>query len=178
MFKYILVFIVFFSVLLNLACKTSLEPIDVNYFPMEVGNKWEYGNTFSMSIYSTTKCGEYLYYIYGNNSLNYADTLRMDNSGRIWEYIDGKDYLKFDFSAKHGSKYEYNPYSNSETVTVTKNITVETEAGRFGNCISFYFDVPSSMDEESLYIFARGVGIINFGSPHWGMYHLSSYSLK
>jgi hypothetical protein len=137
------------------------------YFPLAAGNSWTYchGDTLHNQVWTIQDTllidgEEYSTYVYNT----WADTIRSDSAGRIWEYILGKNILWFDFTLTDRATYKVPAASftpgDSFIVTVSRNITVTTHAGRFENCIQLFFDIPEWIDEEIAYIFAPGVGIV------------------
>ena len=108
-----------------------------------------------------------LYYEYGPKDMDsHVLTLRKDHLSRILARINNHDYVYFDFSLKNGDTYyfSFDPGSagNLFTVTVKKNITVDTPAGKFDHCIELFFDIPEAIDEEHGYVFTPGIGIVKF----------------
>ena len=137
-----------------------------NYFPSNIGNKWTYTGSFDTlykrinTIISEMDIDGMKYFVYGNiNSV--LDTLRQDYVGNIWRRKNGLEYLWFDFTKDSGEVYTY-PLNGSRVyqVKVKKGITCKTYNGTYSDCISFYFNDTTAIDDEVGYIFARNIGII------------------
>ncbi len=157
-----------------LFCAKLFAQSNIDYFPCESGNSWYYyyaypdsGFAEQRSIVDTIVINEKTFSIlqstiHGNISEIF---FRKDNMGNIWKFEekDSSEYLWFDFTLEDSSEYEYIPFTNEYPyciVTIKRGITLETNAGKFKNCIEFFFDVPGSYDEEQRYTFAPGIGLI------------------
>ena len=138
-----------------------------SYFPLQVGNNWQYRYEETKTIYAlpdsvfgVESFAPRRYYRWGDNK-EFPFYIHQDEQGRIFRRINGKDVLWFDFTKNHGEQYTYSPDDDINfTVTVRKNQIVTTYAGQYKNCIEFFFDVPESFDEEQCYVFAPEVGIV------------------
>lgn len=139
------------------------------YFPLNVGNYWVYHSTpfdsnyiVKKSVFSTTTINDTLYYSYGIQK-NYSQLIRSDSLGRIYQRINDKDILWFDFTLEDSSTYQYNTFQSDSfiyTVTIKKNLSIKTYAGKFENCVYLFFDIPESIDDEVLYYFAPNIGLV------------------
>ncbi len=191
-------FIILLTSLLFISCTDIIDSEDnfSNYFPLTTGNTWFYNieegsvNPAIKSVVEgkTSYNGKEYYVankIYNYNTpsqTSYKDTLRKTYNGRIYQLIDGKEYLRFDFSLADGAKYKFAGYSLSNnytyTVTVKKGIKVQIGDLSYNDCTEFFFDIPSFVDDERWYIFAPNIGLIKeFGGEGISLY-LDSYSLK
>ena len=170
--------IFFIIIILFSGCHKDTDPLSptmvnlkASYYPLKVGNVWNYTGAIDTIITSTYKVKaeiEIDYTKYYLVKMSYRDDLilRNDALGRIWRHIDGKDYLWFDFTLPDGSTYLYSyipefhpPYPY--VVTVRKGFTVYTRLGTFYNCIKLSFFIPQARDDNKYtYMFAQGVGII------------------
>lgn len=166
----------------NLNEKTCVvQDSTLNYFPLNLGNTWSYKSANYLSVPTTSDyvfvdtltINDNLYYLQNitrsNDSLTgfcSTDTFRVDDSGRIIKRIYGHDIVWFDFSMPNGAVYQidYNFLDHSNdfimNVHVSRNITTETYAGVFTNCINLYFDIPEACDEELSYFFSPDIGIV------------------
>jgi hypothetical protein len=105
--------------------------------------------------------------------------IRKDASRRIILLRNDKEYVYFDFSRKTGSSYRFRGNTLGDepyTVTVSRNVTIESKAGKFKDCIRLYFDQPQYVDEEFGFVFAPNVGIVRrYGA--WINAYLSSFEI-
>jgi len=168
------------------------QDININYFPIQVGNTWYYDHPDSitnpwdiLTISDTVIIKNDKYYIWSRGSeANVTDTIFSDNCFNIYRYIDGETYLWFDFSQDSGSVYTYwapdvsfGPDHYEYDVHVTKNMIVETPADTFIQCAGLFFDIPQVIDEEHMYIFAPDVGLVLEQSNGWWANFLYDYVL-
>lgn len=146
-----------------------------SYFPLEVGNAWNYitvldppyeppdtldGGTYAVSESFTVN--DTLYYR-AAYPFAIADTLRSDGDGRIWARDGGKDVLLFDFTLGDGEAYRFSPSRwpyIEYVVTMSRGNTVEVSAGTYEDVVTLDFDDPDLVDERSAYSFARGTGVV------------------
>ena len=185
-------FIFLFSLILLFSCKIDKNPIlsspQSKYFPLNVGNTWYYDHPSPQSdpwAMKTIKSNfiqkglTYFSWTFGEG-VDVIDNIRVDEDGNIWKLQDNIDYLWFDFSQDSGATYTYNyPESFGDKkyyyiVTVRKNITVETPAGTFDNCVELNFDIPQVRDEDRTYAFAPGVGPVRIVNNGWSLKNLTS----
>ena len=109
---------------------------------------------------------------YGD-SVDIIDSIRANKQGNIWRIKNKNEYLWFDFTQDSGSTYIYSyPLSFGErnyyyNVYVRKNISTETPAGVFDNCIELCFDIPQVKDEERIYTFAPDIGLVRLQNNGW-----------
>ena len=142
-------------------------------FPNSIGNYWQYeyglpdfGMADYKSITDTTSLNGKTYFILETKKGTTVSEqfLRKDNDGNIWQYHEkeNKELLWFNFLIPDSSFYYYRPSADADSfkVQVSHNINIETFAGRFENCVEFFFDIPGSFDEEQWFVFAPDVGIV------------------
>ncbi len=155
------------------------------YFPLGPADSWTYGTRASttppqvhphppirvreeVSVHDTT------YALLRVPNL-FTDTLRTDEEGRVWGWIDDRDRLILDLTLADGATYSFvepgapacpsgaDPSvleACTYTVTVHRGLTVATVAGRFDHVVSFSFDIPHVLDEEIVFQLAPGVGVV------------------
>ena len=171
--------------------KPRIIDSEINYLPLTVGNTWNYWASNRESIQLTTRISNTInidtttYYILEYDPLGddseYADTIRVDNTGRIFIRQRGNEYLWFDLTLPDGATYTlYNTLSlvteDSYIVTVRRNVTVNTDVGLLENCVDLFFDIPNAIDDEYGFIFAPGIGIVQrYGA--WVNLFIHSYQL-
>ena len=173
--KRLLVLLVALAASLYVSARAPAQSPD--YFPMSIGNSWTYAvvmdttHKVQCSIFDTALVGLNLYYLYSGPALDFigimplsVDSLRSDTLLRIWRYEKGQEYMLFDFY--HGNYPSYTTYPEVDIVRVTTNIEITVPAGHFTNCVDLYF--PRSFSDESIgYIFAPGVGIVQWYGPFY-----------
>ena len=188
------IFIIFIIIYFCLNCSCNKNPINHTdefssiYFPLNEGNVWYYDypepqtNPWSMKLIKNSVIKNhktYYLWVYGEG-VDIVDLIRADDKGNILVYKDYKEYLWFDFSQDSSASYIYNypkkfgdKYYYYE-VFVRTNITRETPAGVFSNCIEFLFDIGQVKDEEKIYTFAPNVGLIRLQNNGWSTKKLTS----
>lgn len=149
------------------SAQTNLN-CDTIYFPLQVGNTWNFKYTEADSIFAlpykifdTTLINDTLYFKYGDVA-EYPFLIRADSLGRIVRRVDNKEEVWFDFTKEDNSRYEYKFYTDCQpySVVVKRNISIMTYMGLFENCIEFFFDDTTSFDDEQWYTFAPKIGIV------------------
>ena len=155
------------------------------YLPLEVGNEWTYYTLVDPpgEPYDTLDAGTFAVrdsveiegrtYLLFDHPNSFADTVRTDGSGRIWARFNSEDHLYFDFTAADSATYSFPDFGPDleYTVTVRRDLTVETRAGTFHDCVRFKFDIPEAVDDARSFYFAPEVGIVytsdGMGQPAW-----------
>jgi len=163
MHKTIFIFILFFS------CGLLLAQEQENYFPLAVGNKWEYikpqlkVNRLIMTITRDTLMDNgKKYYIFDYNvphtDLRYLkhfftpiDPVRMDESGDLYIYDDStqNEYLYLLFSKLDTNYMQYYPKSEPYYITSGCRYGVDIVKGDIGICSG-----------SNPFIFASNIGMI------------------
>ena len=150
---------------------------DANYFPIEVGNSWEYVELiegpfgevedsvfWGPVIVSDLVNLENVEYYVLNTSLFRADTLRADGTGNVMALEGGSEKLLFDFSIPDTSMYTYVEYFGTDSVvfqvTLSPDQFVETPSGNFSDCIKLRFEAVGAVDANEFYVFCAGSGIV------------------
>lgn len=199
--KYAFIIIIILTYFIN--CAKDKNPVNspiINtsiYFPLKVGNTWYYDapapptNPWAMkTIKSSFVENNTVYYgwTYGEG-VDVIDNIRADEQGNIWNLKNNslsqsKEYLLFDFMQYSDSTYVYNyPSTISSSFTddvyyynvyVRKNISTETPAGIFDNCIELFFNIPQVKDEEIIYTFAPNIGLVRIKYNGWITKRLTS----
>jgi hypothetical protein len=157
----------------------SAGPVDsLGYFPMSIGNTWTYGafrdtaDQCQSTVFDTARVNGKLYYLHSGPTLvcignwtSPVDSLRSDSLGRIWRLEKAREYMLFDFS--HGNYPSYTTYPEVDTVRVLSRVDTTVPAGHFTSCVDLFFR-RSFYDESIGFIFAPGVGIVQFYGPFYG----------
>lgn len=145
-----------------------------SFLPLTVGNSWTYASrvptsptTWETHVYDpwevsgTTTINDTVY-----TEVDYPFALgtlhRLDAEGRVWTRLGGRDQLLFDVAADDAETYAF-PEPGTEyvyTVTVSRDVTVETFAGPFDGAIQFSFDIPEVFDDDRSFILAPGIGVV------------------
>ena len=149
-----------------------------DYFPLHIGDTWEYKNYIcKASLSSTINNKEYTLI---TSEIFRADTL-YDTREDFYRVVNGKvyklytnqsdEFLFADFTLAEGESWKYtgeNMNGDQWNVTVQEKIDFDFGNTVLHNCRPFYYDVPGWADEEQVYVFAPGIGIISIYSPAWG----------
>ncbi|MCA9731919.1 MAG: hypothetical protein H6696_06510 [Deferribacteres bacterium] len=165
---------------------TGTEGLAATFFPLHVGNTWVYTHmgstaTITYQVYAKKVIGTHLYYQFGS-SQEYADWLRIDG-GKVYRLENNTDVLWLDFNRQDGDQYNYPQENTSQlggyVVTVRRDQIKEYELEqkyKYTDCVNFFFDIPQAVDDEHGYIFAPGIGIVNFYGA-WVNLYLESWSI-
>ena len=152
--------------LLSFFFLASAQDLTQSYFPLHIGNTWEYRYDFSdtlvaqaFQVFDTTRIDDQRYFLFGER-IETAYPVREDSLGRIWRVTSQGEVLWLDPTLGDSATYQVDlgfgerPFN----VLVRRNLNIDTFAGRFQNCIEFFFDEPGSYDEEQWYTLAPHVG--------------------
>ena len=146
------------------------------YFPLEMGNSWTYFYTVEppnmpvdtvlvgpIVVESTADLDDQRYTFFNARPLFPEDSVRMDESGRVFARQHGTDVLMFDFTAAADSVYTYTTVSQDTfRVTVQHTPLAETEVGSFSNCVAFDFMLPGAVDADHFYTFCPEIGLVAY----------------
>lgn len=176
-----------FAILLFLGVFTScdtetcndLPESSIDYFPLTIGDKWEYrDHTREVTGIETINGIEYKLV---EIKTYRADTLysthqtyfRLESGGKVYKVNNNKtgEFLFVNFSLTEGESWEYDSHlgnGDKWNVLVRPEVTFDFGNQKLDNCKPFFYDVPGWADEEQVYIFAKGIGEINNYSPAWG----------
>ena len=151
-----------------------------NYFPIVIGNRWEY-NLYDRIFQDAITLNDTTYYpwieIDGEKITN-IDTVCF-REDKLFLYKNGQEQIWFDFTKENGETYIFPDSSHTlpinYVVTVTKDVTITTPAGEFTHCIEFFFDDPVPIDEEATYTFAPDVGLVRVLYDGWMEALLNNY---
>ncbi|MFH1612342.1 MAG: hypothetical protein ABIB46_01205 [bacterium] len=130
-----------------------------DYFPLNIGNKWEYSISGYIISYDEITGIEVIngktYYIQKDSYGNIIDKLRAENNNVYYYYSSiNNDLLLYKFNANVGEKWNLNM---SEMVSRTE--TVITPAGTYTNCLHIVYFYPYSTTKIE-YWFADNIGIV------------------
>ncbi len=96
------------------------------------------------------------------------DTLRVEGD-QVIRLENGVEYVLYDFSLPDGSVYlvQEHPWADTFRVSVEYRASETVPVGTFSDCVRLLFDIPLVADDEWLYAFCRGVGLVWHGGG-WG----------
>ena len=144
-----------------------------SFFPYVRGDSavfnLSYPNTHSVWVSSDYSSGGNDYrLVRGIGGRRDPDTLRVDGD-RVIRLENGAEYVLYDFSLPDGSVYlvQEHPWADTFRVSVEHRVTETVPAGTFSDCVRLLFDIPLVADDEWLYAFCRGVGLVWHGGA-WG----------
>ncbi len=179
--KRLVVYIAVISAFVLTNCKKDpVSPVATVFFPMEIGNTWNYEshpNSFSHSemtveIVGTRTIGEHTYFIFetsfpGLPGQSEDRFFRQDKDGKVFINWQGADFLYIDFDRDIHDGWD--SWASYVGVIREKEKTLEVSAGRFTNTTEVFFDIEMAADEEFCETYAKGVGRLNisclFGIP-------------
>jgi len=173
---------VLFFICAMLACDESPTQADndySNYFPIELNNSWTYSSTTGSTtqthhIWETRVYDNQVYSLWGSQSTNTVPLLYEE--GKIFRIQNNEKMVWLDFTIEDGGTYTYNASDKvNYTVTVTRDIRCECGENTWQNCIEFFFDDASKVNEELTYTLAPDIGIVQI-SGAWVHLCLSDYN--
>jgi hypothetical protein len=157
----------------NIGCNDGLnsaspELAGLGFFPMKIGNRWEYeldnfdDFKWTVEVVGKTTFGPYQYFIFEMNSTlgTRPDSTfyRAAALGQIFINWQGKDALFIDFNRPVGKKWD--SFSEYNGVINKKGFTIVVPAGRFEGSIEVFFDIPQAIDDENWNVYAPNVGLV------------------
>src|ERR1035437_9775112 len=164
---------------------TDSEDNQKNYFPLQIGNKWYYSTNKNQTsidyaikweIISKVKTHWHEYYLIEKTYY----TLVKDTSyyrqerNKLIELFIGKSNTRYylesiyaDFDIQQNGHFDYFAESSNNKDYYYK-VTLKNMADKR---ITFYYDLPQSVDEEHSITFEEGVGITEFYNDAWGFHN-------
>lgn len=147
-----------------------------DYFPLEVGNYWEFKNPslagtyfFKIDSIKTIDGKEYFRMIKEQGPYNDTVFYRKSPFWMVYERRRGLDeVVKYNFGVPAGFHWEYMDHYksfNGETWIITlgaKSDTVRSSNYLFENCYRYFNDIERMADEESIWWLAPGVGVVKY----------------
>ncbi len=151
------------------ACARQDDP--ATYFPLKQGNHWTFfevllpppdfvpDTLFSgpFQVSDSLFLNDMRHYVF-HLPFTLADTVRVDEDGRVWAWQGGADHLLYDFTLPDGATYTFPWNGVTFEVGVAREVTAETAVGAFNRGIRFRFDIPGALDAAHTFTFAPGVG--------------------
>ena len=161
------------AALLPLSARAQTAPT----FPLGSSDTWSYGYVIEppnappdttrdapVTVRGTATVGDTVYALVTLPGLR-SDSLRTDAQGRVFARLSGRDQLYLDVTREDGQSYEVVEDGERYVVTVARDVTVETPAGRFEDAIRFAFDIPGAIDDERSVMLAPGIGVVATSGP-------------
>ncbi len=174
--------LLFLTAIIFCGCENDKDPqaieLDPSYFPLEVGNSWEYvpdlqhPNLHSINVHipSTATIGEYEYYLMVTSYVNTSVTQVMDSS---YYRVDSTGYVfertahglveanRFRLAAANGETWTIHTPPLMDFVVTSSDVSpLYLNVIAIKNCKSYYFDFPPTIDDEHTLILAPGLGIV------------------
>ena len=176
-------YLFFFPILLY-----SFPIADSSYFPMALGNKWEYSSAYSpdsIMIVDTLQKNGFLYFLFARSISEPEYWLReINNQVYYFKQSDSTEFLLFDFTIDVGDSIEL-PWGfecsfGRKIFLVSKKDTIVTPAGTFYNCYHFKH-LPFCFDAGTHDTwFSKGIGKVKYiENSYAGInnFVLNSYSI-
>ncbi len=186
------VILLFAIPLLFLGCDnegpTKATPEDLTYFPLHVGDSWVYVpgwvndpiSSRESTIESTQviegktyfKMTTVTIFTDGRGPMTAESFYRVDAQGFV--YVRNSDSKResniFRLAVSDGTKWaiESGPLADRE-VSVSEEGWLKYSGGV---CKSYFFDRPTTIDDEHSYLLAPGIGIVSESSPAWISFYL------
>ncbi|MFW5701651.1 MAG: hypothetical protein ACOCX7_01745 [Bacteroidota bacterium] len=137
-----------------------------DYFPMHVGDEWNYQFNGSQSyelnvmVTGTETFGAHEYFVFRYTTQNtwqtYYQYFRTEGRDRVYKYQNGVDMLHIDFDR---SENDSASWRNSGYVNLNQSEDNRKSAG-FDNCITVEYDAQDTYSSRISEIYAPGVGLV------------------
>lgn len=155
---------------------TQPESLSKDYLPLQVGNSWVYavnaaGAERRETIEAAVRIDGNTYFRFSSYAGRAGSLLRLDAQNRMWERIDDRDVLLYDFGAQAGATWSY---PGGTVVLVGREETVTVPAGTFRNCVQFHYTVAGKEGDWDEWL-APGVGPVK---RHLFSYAIVEYELE
>lgn len=150
----------------------------VDYFPLQVGNKWYYENytvevTRQLEIdgtewYEMTTISQRE----GQESITYYAYYRKTDDGKVYRKADENSaaMLVFDLKIGFSESWAYADGDYEWTVTTGERFeTITMGHAKLEYCRSYYYDIPQAADDEHMMVLAPGLGLVYSASLAWGL---------
>jgi len=139
----------------------NFHPTKLDYFPMQVNNRWTFSDVISEHIQDSVRVTDSLYFRFDqfrNSPKNIL--LRMTSDNKLLMRSDTTEQVWLDFSANIGDSWKVTAPGGGSEWTVhlqSKTDTVTVPAGTFTNCFRFWFQFNGA-DNDWVEWYAPGVG--------------------
>ncbi|WP_235298777.1 hypothetical protein [Portibacter marinus] len=161
------IFILQFAFLIILiSCTKEIDEAAADYFPLHVGNEWDYikGLQVLIDVKETINGKEYFRFIESYDTGTDTSYYRNERNKIYKTTGNGHEYLLFDLEKRVGKhwKLSFTPDTEFEykAEIQDKNYRLETSNHTFENCYHFYYDFPDAIDDEFSIFLAPGIGIV------------------
>lgn len=174
--------LLFLTVIAFCGCENDNDPrsraFDPSYFPLEVGNNWEYipisqaGDLLSVNVEipSTATIDDHEYYLMvtryvytGVTNIGDSSYYRINSSGYVFVRTTSglEEANRFRLAAAEGETWtiEAPPFKDF-VATAGGTSPVDINTITIENCKSYVFDLPRFIDDEHSLILAPRLGII------------------
>lgn len=183
------IFIVISSLVFMYSCeKNNTDSSDPsgNFFPLKIGNLWQYDYVFN-EVKGTTLIDGKEYFLVEEKLSGVMNTyyVRIDNAGNVYRKLvkDKPEGLYLKVNLKAGDSWQYIKWTGGDRPEVwncmvrSVNTDVKYEGNLFENCYQVDYDVADMIDEEHTKYFAPNVGHVKTHSYMWNNSVLLSRSV-
>ncbi|WP_439184921.1 hypothetical protein [Carboxylicivirga taeanensis] len=132
--------------------------LDVDYFPLQIGNHWNFELAGKDSIIDLTEINGIDYFEFVNDYGKTSYYRKQDN--RIYTKLssgESKEEMKFDLNANIGATWKY---GSGYVTLMSKNATITIGDTKIDNCLQFNFHNEDLIDYGSTIWLAPEVGFI------------------
>ncbi len=166
---------ILFLILLSLAMADNFSSEKSNFYPLGLGNIWNYRlESFGLvalvqeevidSAYLNSRSYTIIKIVSKKNDTNELirisyDTLRITSEGKLYRYSKADDQLTYDFELEPGETFCYHMDGWQYSVSSEYSPKAVT-AGEFDSCIKFFLDDTSWNNDEQTAFFAPGAGLV------------------
>ena len=162
----------------------KIQVSDNSYFPLAVGNTWEYVPVYqsglsplTVVVQGTENIDNKTYYVVIRSTVVNGSPVentifyRMDDNGYVFERQaeTSVEINRFRLNTQDGDTWQM-PVPQMDAYTVTTSVMDEVQLTPLLSVPdgkSFSYDVPQYVDEEHYITLAKGLGIVKQGSA-WG----------
>lgn len=132
--------------------------LDKDYFPLQVGNQWNFVLAGKDSIVDITTIDGNDYYEFANDYGTTSYYRKKD--GRIYvksPSFENKEEMKFDLAANVNATWKY---GSGYVTLINRNATITIGDTQLDSCLQFNFHNKNLMDYGSTVWLAPGIGLI------------------
>lgn len=130
--------------LLNLAMTVTFqqEAPPIGYLPLQVGNSWSFAATAAAGVErsevidSVVRIDRQAWYRFSSFAGTQGRLVRVDSQNRLWERIDDREVMRYNFDAPVGASW---PYPGGIMTLESREEKITVPAGTFTRCVKFHY---------------------------------------
>lgn len=132
--------------------------LDEDYFPLQIGNQWNYELAGKDSIVNLTEIDGFDYYEFVNDFETTSYYREQDDRIYVkFSSTESEEEMKFDLAANIDETWKYGP---GYVTLISRNVTITIGDTQIDSCLQFNFHNKDLIDYGSTIWLAPGIGII------------------